>query len=266
MRDVLFSLSALIALVPACIAGWRRAPARDGVFWAVLAVAVAGPLCWVAVRDAGAWHSGFSVTLWVSVASSFAVFAAASAARPQSWRLLAVVAPYLLIVGVLATIWSHATEGPLTAAAATAWVHTHILVAVITYGLVTVAALAAFGAFVQERALKRKQPSALTRRLPAVTECESLAVGLLAIGEAVLAVGLATGMAMQYAESGALLTFDHKTVLTIASFAVIGALLIVHYRTGMRGRAAARWVLVAYLLLTLGYPGVKFVADVLLAG
>ena len=33
----------------------------------------------------------------------------------------------------------------------------------------------------------------------------------------------------------------------------------------MGGRRAARYVLVAYLLLTLGYPGVKFVTDVLLA-
>ena len=45
----------------------------------------------------------------------------------------------------------------------------------------------------------------------------------------------------------------------------IGGLLLVHYRTGLRGRRAARWVLVAYLLLTLAYVGVKFVTDVLLA-
>jgi ABC-type uncharacterized transport system permease subunit len=38
-----------------------------------------------------------------------------------------------------------------------------------------------------------------------------------------------------------------------------------HYRSGLRGRRAARVVLVAYLLLTLAYPGVKFVTDVLLS-
>jgi ABC-type uncharacterized transport system permease subunit len=42
-------------------------------------------------------------------------------------------------------------------------------------------------------------------------------------------------------------------------------LLVAHYRSGMRGRRAARVVLLAYLLLTLGYPGVKFVTDVLMA-
>ena len=42
-------------------------------------------------------------------------------------------------------------------------------------------------------------------------------------------------------------------------------LLIADRRTGVRGRRAARYVLLAYLLLTLAYPGVKFVTDVVLA-
>ncbi len=37
------------------------------------------------------------------------------------------------------------------------------------------------------------------------------------------------------------------------------------WQTGIRGRRAARWALLAYLLLTLAYPGVKFVTDVLMA-
>ena len=38
-----------------------------------------------------------------------------------------------------------------------------------------------------------------------------------------------------------------------------------HFKTGLRGRQAARMVLLAYLLLTLGYPGVKFITDVVLS-
>ena len=38
-----------------------------------------------------------------------------------------------------------------------------------------------------------------------------------------------------------------------------------HFYTGIRGRAATRFVLLAYLFLTLAYPGVKFVRDVLLS-
>ncbi|MBL6946134.1 MAG: cytochrome c biogenesis protein CcsA [Rhodospirillales bacterium] len=265
MQNFLFNLSALVALVPATVVGLRRGGERDAVFWLVLAVALAGPSAWIVAQTGGAWQTGFSSALWVTVAGSLLVFILSSAATTQAWRLLPLVAPYLLLIGVLATIWQQAPfDEPLNSAAATAWVHTHILVSVATYALVTIAAVAALGAFVQERALKKKRPTALSKRLPSVADCESLVVKLLAIGEAVLALGMITGMAMQYAATGTLLVFDHKTVLAVAAFVVIGGLLIAHYRTGVRGRVAARIVLLAYLLLTLGYPGVKFVTDVLL--
>ncbi len=266
MQDLLFNLSALVALVPAVLIGLRREGSRDGAFWLALAVALAGPSAWVIAQTGGAWRTGFSSTLWVTVTASLIVFIVACVATSQAWRLLPLAAPYLLMVGVLATIWQHAPGGEaVRSVAATAWVHLHILVSVATYALVSVAAIAALGAFVQERALKRKRLSALSRRLPPVADCESLVVKLLALGEAVLALGMISGMAMQYAQSGDLLVFDHKTVLAVAAFLVIGGLLIAHYRTGVRGRGAARIVLLAYLLLTLGYPGVKFVTSILLS-
>lgn len=45
---------------------------------------------------------------------------------------------------------------------------------------------------------------------------------------------------------------------------MIGVLLAAYRFVGIRGRAAARIVLVAWLLLTLAYPGVKFVTEVLI--
>ena len=41
--------------------------------------------------------------------------------------------------------------------------------------------------------------------------------------------------------------------------------LFLHLKTGLRGRLAARLGVTAYLLVSLGYPGVKFVSGVLLA-
>ena len=120
-------------------------------------------------------------------------------------------------------------------------------------------------ALLQERALKAKRPTRWTERLPSVADCEQLLVGLLIASEAVLAVGLATGMATLYRERGNLLAFDHKVVLTMGAFVVIGGLLVAHAVSGTRGRAASRWVLLAYLLMTLGYPGVKFVTEVLMS-
>jgi ABC-type uncharacterized transport system permease subunit len=144
------------------------------------------------------------------------------------------------------------------------WLDTHIALAVVTYGLLTVAAVAGLAVFLQERALKAKRPTALTRLLPPVAESETLELRLLAAAEAVLALGLASGMAAEHFIGGRLLPFDHKTLLSLAAFAVIGALLLARYAYGIRGRRVARLALLAYLLLTLAYPGVKFVTDVLM--
>lgn len=131
--------------------------------------------------------------------------------------------------------------------------------------LLSLSAVAALAAFLQERALKRKKRNRLTAILPSVLDSESLQVRLLAATEVVLGMGLATGMAVQYLETATLIEISHKTTLSILAFIVIGALLLGQRLWGVRGRAAARMVLLAYLLLTLAYPGVKFVTDVLLA-
>jgi len=169
-----------------------------------------------------------------------------------------------LILGLLASVFHHAHGAPLSPAAPAGWLELHILVSVITYALLTLAAVAAFAAFLQERALKRKRPNALTRMLPSVADSEALSGRLLVVSEVVLGIGVLSGMATQYFETGSLLVFDHKTLLSLLAFLVIGGLLIAHGLTGVRGRMAARFVLLAYLLLTLAYPGVKFVTEVLL--
>ncbi len=134
----------------------------------------------------------------------------------------------------------------------------------ITYVLLTLAAIAGTAVLLQERALRHKRRSRLTERLPSVADAERLEVGLLAAAEGVLGAGILTGMATQYFSSGVVLSFEHKTVFTIVAFVVIGLLLAAHYRVGLRGRRAARIALAGYLLVTLGYPGVKFVTEVLL--
>jgi ABC-type uncharacterized transport system permease subunit len=79
-----------------------------------------------------------------------------------------------------------------------------------------------------------------------------------------MAAALATGAANEVIETGQLLALTHKILLAFLAFALIVALLLLHHRTGFRGRQAARWLLVGYLLLLLAYPGVKFVQDVLI--
>jgi ABC-type uncharacterized transport system permease subunit len=261
--SLMLNLSALVALIPAAVLPLRR-ERPDLVFWAVVAVAVAGPTAYSLVRLGGAWQTGLSAALWVSIAASMVIFAVLAFVDREAWRLRPLLLPYLLLLGVLAVVWSHVPAREGLAAVSDAWLSVHIALSVATYGLCTLAAVAAAAVFLQERAVKRKQPTALSRALPSISGATGLQVRLLGLSEAVLALGIATGMARQYLSSGRILVFDHKTLLSILAFAVIGALLILHQRTGLRGQRAARLILLAYLLLTLAYPGVKFVTDVLI--
>ncbi len=264
-RDLLLTLLVVAALVPVSLLGLRQHPARDAMFWSAMTMALASPTLWSVIQIGDTWRTGFSIALWVTVSISLWLFAGLAAWYREAWRLAPLLAPYMLILAGFAAALSQTPLGGLTDRVPAAWVAVHIGVSVVTYGLVTVAAIAALAAFLQDRALKAKRPTALTRALPSMADCERLLVRLLAVGESVLAIGLASGMAVQFEETGQLLMFDHKTLLTIAAFVVIGALLLAHYTSGLRGRQATRFVLLAYLLLTLGYPGVKFVTEVLLA-
>ena len=263
--NLVLGLTALLALVPASLLPLRRGSGgRDLLFWALLGAAVAGPLAFSLVQMSGTWKTGLSMALWVSIAASLALFAVIAALTREGWRLSVLLLPYLLLLAVLALIWSQAPAQLPLDLRFESWLAVHIAVSVATYALCTLAAVAAAAVLLQEGALKRKQPTGFTRLLPSIADAEWLEVRLLAAAEIVLGAGVLTGMALYYLIEGRLLALDHKAVLSLLAFVVIGALLALHARTGLRGRRAARLVLVAYLLITLAYPGVKLVTDVLI--
>jgi ABC-type uncharacterized transport system permease subunit len=263
MTSAALNLAALLALLPAAAAGLRRRAAPDALLYALLGLGVIGPALWVAAATGGAWRTGFAMSLWVTIAATMAIFLALTLATRHAWQLTVLLVPYLVVLGAIALVWQGAPERPLAGAVPAAWFDAHIIAAVITYGLLTIAAVAGLAVLLQERALKAKRPSALTRLLPPVAASEALELRLLAAAEAVLALGVLSGIAAEHF-LGRLLPLEHKTLFSLAAFVVIGALLVARYRSGIRGKRVTRLALLAYLLLTLAYPGVKFVTDVLI--
>jgi ABC-type uncharacterized transport system permease subunit len=260
--SMIINLAALFSLVPASLLAFSQEKGRDGRFWATAILAAAGPVAWSAHMMSGAWPTELAGAVWVSIAATALLFLGLSILSQVAWRLAPLLMPYLAIMGALATLVG-GRASPVQGNAPVVWLDLHILVSVLTYGMLTLAAVTSLAVFLQERALKRKRPSALTRRLPSVVEGEKLSGRLLLAGEIVLGLGVATGMATQYLEMQTLLKLDHKALLSLIAFGLIGALLLGHRVCGVRGRIAARVVLVAYLLVTLAYPGVKFVTQVL---
>lgn len=261
----LLSVSALIALLPAAILPYRRSGERDALFWMLLAVSFAGPLVLVVHAFAPGWRTGLSPALWLTATATIAVYALVALISREGWRLAALLYPYLLVLGVIATIWQHQLGQPMTGEAPSQWVFLHIGFSLATYAVLTLAAVAGVCAFLQERALKAKQETVVTRTLPTLSSAESLELKLLGLTAFILLLGLLTGMAVQYFESGVLLVMNHKTLFSLATLVIVAILLIARRISGLRGRKAARLVLLAYLLLTIAYPGVKFVTDVLIA-
>ncbi|PPR11575.1 MAG: hypothetical protein CFH41_00446 [Alphaproteobacteria bacterium MarineAlpha11_Bin1] len=266
LSHTLLTISAFLALLPATIISLRRNATRDALFWGLLAVAVAGPVTWVLATFAPGWRTGLASALWVTIATSLAVFGVLSAMMRDAWKLAPIVLPYMVIIALLATLWLHQPERAMTEQAPTAWVQYHILISVVTYGLLTIGAISGLAVILQENALKQKRPGGFARLLPSVADGERIQVTLLTAGGLVLGLGLLSGMGAEYFQSGRLIELNYKTTFSMMTFGVIITLLLVHVRTGIRGRRAARYILAAYLLITLAYLGVKFVTDVILAG
>lgn len=259
-------IAALLALVPALFFGRPGQDTRSRtVFWLSLAAAAIGPGSFAALQLAGGWRTGLGHALWLAIAASATLFVLVAARVEAARRLAPLLAGYLLLVGILAMAWLHVPSRPLRAPDWSAWLLLHVAVAVVAYALVTLAAVAGIAITLQERALRLKAPTRFTRSLPAIAEGEGLQFGLLAAAEALLGLTVVSGIVVNRILGHGWLGIDHKTVLSLLAFALIGGLLLLHLRLGISGRRAARLGLGAYLLLTLAYPGVKLVTDVLIA-
>ncbi len=243
MEVTVLNISAVIALIPAALSGFRPAQERDVAFWSALAVAIAGPMAWVYVNQSDVWHAGISSALWLTILTCVLLHGIASLTTRQGWKLTPLLFPYLVVLSLFALLWGQAQGRPLSAAAPMAWIATHIVVSVITYGLITLAAVAALAAAIQERALKSRQPTRLSRRLPSMADSETLLVRLLLASEIILVLGVLTGMATSFQTTGMLFALDHKTLFTFVVLLLVAGLLFAHFRTGVRGRAVARMVL-----------------------
>lgn len=262
------AIAALLALLPLGAVAWRGLDGRAIVFWPALLVALAGTAALLGVEARRGLPTGFADALWLSIAACLAVYALLALLSREGRRLAIFLVPFLLASGLIGTVWldGNAVEGNrvLRPEVAPIWVAIHVGASLATYALVTLAASAGVAILVQERAIKRRAKGALSARLPSVAACESLELYLLIAAAIVLGAGIATGMAWSYLRGGSLLPVDHKSVLAVLAFGLILAVLALHRLTGLRGRAAARWVLGASLAMILAYPGVKFVAEVLL--
>ncbi len=151
------------------------------------------------------------------------------------------------------------------------WFKGHFIVATISVGLLSLAAMHAMLMSVQDRALHRQLAIVPNSRiahwledLPPLMTMESLLFNLLYVGFALLSLTVFSGLLFSQTLFGRPLVFDHKTIFALVSWFLFAGLLLARWRVGLRGRAAIRWVLSAYFALLLAYVGSRFVLEVIL--
>ena len=138
----------------------------------------------------------------------------------------------------------------------------HILMSVIAYSLLALAALQAIMLSMQNRLLHHHQTDGILRVMPPLKNMERLLFEIILSGFLVLTISLGSGLL--FLENMFAQHVAHKTVLSIFAWFIFLALLIGHWKLGWRGKTATRWTLGGFISLMLAYFGSKFVLEILL--
>jgi ABC-type uncharacterized transport system permease subunit len=140
----------------------------------------------------------------------------------------------------------------------------HLALAMVAYGLFTIAALHALLMTLMERRLHGGPIAGPLAALPPLLTMERLLFRVILAGFAFLTLTLVTGMLFSETLFGRAMKFDHKTLFAFISWFIFGALLVGRYLYGWRGRIALRWTLAGFVALLLAYVGSRFVLEVIL--
>jgi ABC-type uncharacterized transport system permease subunit len=138
----------------------------------------------------------------------------------------------------------------------------HVLLSMLAYSLLTLAAVQAVLLAVQDNYLRRRKPNTFIRTLPPLMTMEALLFEMIGIGFVLLTLALLSGFA--FLENMFAQHLVHKTVLSVLAWMVFGGLLLGRRVWGWRGQKAIRWTLSGFLLLILAYFGSKFVLELIL--
>lgn len=140
----------------------------------------------------------------------------------------------------------------------------HIVVALVAYSLLCLAAIQSVVLLIQDKKLRRKHPGGILRALPSMQAMEEIMFQMIGLGFILLTITLISGVFFSERVFGTPFKLTHHMVLAALGWVVYAWLLIGRWRFGWRGRTAVQWTLGGFVLLVLAYFGVKFVLEIVL--
>ena len=138
----------------------------------------------------------------------------------------------------------------------------HIMISIIAYSLISLAAFQASLLAYQDHSIRRHHPGGFVRGLPPLHDMETLLFQFLGFGFIFLSASLLSGFF--FLEDIFAQHLVHKTVLSIIAWFILATLMIGRIKFGWRGKTAIRWTLSSFLFLMLAFFGSKLVFEFIL--
>ena len=136
-------------------------------------------------------------------------------------------------------------------------VGTHVLLSISADSLLTLATAQAILYSIQERRFKQKKVGTILNILPPLQVMEKVLIKLVIAGFTLLTLSLLSGAL--FVENLFAQHLVHKTFFAILAWLTYAIFLWGHFQRGWRGQKAAKYIIWAYLLLSLSYIGTQLI-------
>lgn len=222
---------------------------------ASIAALIHGLLLWGTILDDANIHIGLGINLSLAGWLSAVLVITSSITKPM--ESLGIVVFPLSLLGLWLPAWlppPHLLD---------AGIGLHVVLSLIAFTLIGLAAAQAALLMLQEKRLRDHQWQGLLGALPPLALMEKTLFEWLFIGFILLSLALGTGFFFIDNFLGQHLA--HKTVFSIMTWALLAGLLLGHRLLGWRGQRAARITLWGYGLLVLGYAGSQVILELIIS-
>lgn len=147
----------------------------------------------------------------------------------------------------------------------------HVMVALLAYSTLTIAAFHAAMMSLQDRHLHRLQQTSwlpwltpVIDKLPALLTMEKILFRMITLGFVLLTLTVLSGVVFSEQVLRVAFKWDHKTVFSLLSWLLFATLLAGRHWRGWRGKTVLSFTVSGFFMLLLAYVGSRFVIEVLL--
>lgn len=224
----------------------------------VIAVCAHAISAYTVIKTASGYHFGIS-EISTLIAVSISLLVLISSLRKPLHNLFLGLFP-LAIIAILFSLTVRSNYPPTNLSMGMA---SHVLLSVLAYGFITIAAAQAGFLAYQNHQLKHGHAGGLVSKLPPLQDMEVFLFELLWVGQVLLSLGIVAGLLFIddiWGRDGVI----HKTFFSILAWLVFAVLLWGRHSLGWRGLTAIRGTLIGFGLLILGFYGSKVAIEYIL--